>query len=158
MLMLPLILMSLNGPAGDLKAAETVSCAPAAGQSAQNGRIRIKICNLRNTSGIIGIALFTTKKGFPDKQTMAYTTTTLPASDTQCEVVFDDVPYGTYAVSILHDENNNGKMDKTFIGIPREGFGTSNNPKIRRGPPGFEESQFALDHKEVDLNISLNYF
>jgi uncharacterized protein (DUF2141 family) len=123
------------------------------------GRIRIRIDNLRNTSGLLGIALFTSAKGFPDKPHRAFTATSMPASDPRCEeVVFENIPYGIYAVSVLHDENGNRTMDKTFIGVPKEGFGTSNNPKIRYGPPDFGDAQFTLDCGEVALKIGMNYF
>ena len=48
-------------------------------------------------------------------------------------------------------------MDKTFFGIPKEGFGVSNNPKIRRGPPSFSEALFTLNAKQLDLTITINY-
>jgi uncharacterized protein (DUF2141 family) len=151
-----LFLITMTSITGTGTAENNVSStAPA---SVPTGSIRVRIDNLRNTSGMLGIALYTTKKGFPDKPELAFSTTSLPANDGQCEAVFDNIPYGTYAVSVLHDENGNRKMDKTFIGMPREGFGTSNNPKINYGPPEFIESQFILDCKVVDLKIAMNYF
>jgi uncharacterized protein (DUF2141 family) len=121
------------------------------------GSIRVTIGNLRSTTGLVGVALYDAKKGFPDKPERAIHGRSVRA-DGMCVVVFDDIPYGTYAVSVLHDENSNLKMDKTIIGIPKEGFGTSNNPKIRRGPPSFQESSFPLDRQNVALRIDMNYF
>ena len=125
--------------------------------SAGTGKIRVTIDKLRNSDGLVGVSLYNTKQGFPDKPERALIGKCVVAGP-HCEVEFDNVPYGTYAVSVLHDENSNRKMDKTFIGIPKEGFGTSNNPKIRRGPPSYSESQFTLNTGEVDMNISVNYF
>jgi uncharacterized protein (DUF2141 family) len=48
---------------------------------------------------------------------------------------------GSYALSVIHDENRNGKLD-TFLGVPREGFGFSHNPVIRFGPPRFAQVRF----------------
>jgi uncharacterized protein (DUF2141 family) len=48
---------------------------------------------------------------------------------------------GSYALSAIHDENRNGRLD-TFLGIPREGFGFSRNPVIRFGPPRFTQVRF----------------
>ncbi|NTV01241.1 MAG: DUF2141 domain-containing protein [Chlorobiaceae bacterium] len=140
-----LLLGAISGPA---QAQETATGC---------GTIRVTVGNLRNTQGLVGVALFDTKKGFPDKPDKALEGRSVTAGE-QCVVVFTNVPYGTYAVSALHDENGNGKMDKTFIGIPREGFGTSNNPKIRRGPPSFTESAFNLENGELALKIDMNYF
>ena len=132
---------------------------PAQAQEANTGKgvIRVTVGNLRNTQGLVGVALFDTKQGFPDKPEKAIEGHSVQAGD-QCVVVFANVPYGTYAVSVLHDENSNGKMDKNFIGIPKEGFGTSNNPKIRRGPPSFTESSFNLENNELAMKIDMNYF
>ena len=130
----------------------------AAFTSGPKGCLSIRIDNIRNAKGKIGIALFTGEKGFPDKPEKAFAVASTAISGTSQEVVIENIPYGTYAVSILHDENENKKMDKTWIGKPKEGFGASNNPKIRFGPPGFDESGFDLDCKEIALDISINYF
>src|SRR5688572_14316142 len=42
-------------------------------------------------------------------------------------VLFENVPPGTYAIALFLDENDNGKIDTNFIGIPREKYGFSNN-------------------------------
>jgi uncharacterized protein (DUF2141 family) len=60
------------------------------------------------------------------------------------ELHFRNLAAGTYSVSIIHDENGNGKLD-TFVAIPREGFGFSGNPPIRFGPPKFGEASFRLN-------------
>jgi uncharacterized protein (DUF2141 family) len=67
------------------------------------------------------------------------------------------VKRGKYAIAVLHDENLNKKMDKTWYGKPAEGFGTSNNPAVGFGPPGFEESAVNLNEHNHDLIITLNY-
>ena len=54
-----------------------------------------------------------------------------------------DVAPGVYALSVIHDENGNGRLDK-LMAIPREGFGFSRNPRIRMGPPQFDEVRFAI--------------
>jgi len=57
------------------------------------------------------------------------------------KVIFDDVPPGRFAVSIYHDENLNGRMDASELGMPKEGYGFSNNPKVM-GKPKFEQAAF----------------
>jgi uncharacterized protein (DUF2141 family) len=133
-------------------------CAVPSSVKAQNpvGRIEVRIENVRSSNGSVGVALFNTNKGFPDKNTMALEGLSVSANK-RCEVVFEDVPFGTYAVSVLHDENGNGKMDKGFLGIPKEGFGTSNNPEIKMGPPSFTDSSFNLESKGLTLNIIMKY-
>ena len=41
--------------------------------------------------------------------------------------MFTDLPAGVYAVSVFHDENMNQKLDKNFVGVPKEEYGASNN-------------------------------
>ncbi|RXK87976.1 DUF2141 domain-containing protein [Chlorobaculum sp. 24CR] len=120
------------------------------------GRIEVLIDNMRSPNGVVGVALFNAKKGFPDKNALAYKGRSVPAGK-RCEVIFENVPYGVYAVSVLHDENGNGKMDKGFLGIPKEGFGVSNNPEIKMGPPSFSDSRFDLKSEKLTLNIDMNY-
>ena len=132
--------------------------APASAEptSPPKGTIEVYIDNIRSADGTIGVALFNNKKGFPDNNSKAIEGTSVPARK-QCVVLFRNVPYGTYAVSVLHDENGNGKMDKGFLGIPKEGFGTSNNPKLKMGPPSFSDSRFNLDRQKMTLNIDMKY-
>lgn len=131
---------------------------PAASHADQapSGSIEVQIGNVRSSNGNVGVALFNSKQGFPDKNTQALTGKSIPA-ESRCVVVFDNIPYGTYAVSIMHDENGNGKMDKGFFGIPKEGFGSSNNPKVRMGPPSFSDSKFELNDSKIALTIDMKY-
>ena len=69
-----------------------------------------------------------------------------------------DITPGTYAISVLHDENLNEKLDKTWYGKPVEGFGISNNPKINFGPPDFRKSSISLKDKNCFVSISMKYF
>ena len=126
--------------------------------SAKTGSIAFRIGNKRNTEGIIGIALFNSGNGFPDKPDKALAKATIEAEESYRALVIENIPYGTYALSVLHDENRNGKMDKTWIGKPKEGFGASNNPKITFGPPEFDESYFIVNSETVSMTIDMNYF
>ena len=70
-------------------------------------------------------------------------------------VNFGDLPAGTYAVMVLHDENDNHKMDTGFMGIPSEGYGFSNNPQVHR-KPYFSETKFEVGADAVKLAIQLH--
>lgn len=131
--------------------------ATATAPSSPTGSIRVVVTDMESTGGMVGVALFTSDKGFPDKPEKAMRSTVRRAGSDQCEFIFEGVPCGTYAVSVLHDENGNGKMDKTFIGIPKEGFGVSNNPRIKYGPPSFDDARFDLG-EAVELSVAMNYF
>lgn len=72
-----------------------------------------------------------------------------------CE--FPSVAPGTYAVSVFHDENSNGKLDTNLMGIPREGVGASNDAKGHLGPPRFDAASFRFAGARLELKITINY-
>ncbi|NTU44714.1 MAG: DUF2141 domain-containing protein [Chlorobiaceae bacterium] len=141
----------------------TLSMSAFAGEGAVDaaqpaGTIKAHFSKLRNTKGDLIVSLFNKKEGFPVKSAKAFAKKTIPANDPKDEVVFENVPYGSYALSVFHDENSNGKVDSVFlIRIPKEGVGCSNNPKSSFGPPSFNDAKFTLDSREVILNIDLKY-
>ena len=69
---------------------------------------------------------------------------------------FDNLPQGSYALTALHDENGNGKLD-TFLGIPREGFAFSNNPRIGFGPPAYERVRFSIGAARALIRLQFKY-
>lgn len=75
------------------------------------------------------------------------------------KIIFDDIPYGTdYAIEVIHDENDNLKMDMRILPYPKpkEGFGLSNNT-FRAGPPEYEKAKFTLDQPIIELSIQMKY-
>jgi uncharacterized protein (DUF2141 family) len=65
---------------------------------------------------------------------------------------FADLPDGKYAVQVMHDQNDNNKLDTNFLGIPSEGYGFSNNPKVMRRAH-FDEALFEV---VGNVTISIN--
>ena len=66
------------------------------------------------------------------------------------------LPPGDYAISVIHDENGDGRLN-TFLGIPREGFGFSRNPRMRMGPPRYEECRIAVNGASMREAIQIKY-
>jgi uncharacterized protein (DUF2141 family) len=116
------------------------------------GKIRIEIKNVRNTNGQITVALCNSAKDFPEAKT-PFKNVNIPITGDTAEVVFDDVPYGVYAVIICHDENNNNQQDLKG-GIPQEGYGASNNPQ---GFVNFSNSKFIFKEPETTKLINMSY-
>lgn len=124
-----------------------------------NGVLTIKVVGARNAKGKIGVALFQDPSGFPERGATALRSQQVDINNQtmSAEVVFRDVPPGVYAVSVLHDENMNGKLDKNFLGIPTEGYGASNNPGKKMRAPTFDEAKFSMNSTEQTLQIKLIY-
>ncbi len=71
-------------------------------------------------------------------------------------VTFEGLPHGDYAVAVIHDENDNHRLD-TFAGIPREGFGFSRNPRIGFGPPRFAAARFSVADDATGQQVTMHY-
>lgn len=110
---------------------------------------------LRNAKGLVRICLTRDRAHFPDcKSDPAAISRSFPASASTMSL--GDVPAGAYAVAVFHDENGNHKLDKS-VGIPREGFGFSRNPKIRFGPPKFDDVVVNLSPGSSRIEIRMHY-
>lgn len=123
------------------------------------GTVTIKVVGARNAKGKVGVALFQDATGFPEDASKAtrQQEVDIDMNTLGAQVVFHDVPLGVYAVSVRHDENMNGKLDKGFMGIPKEGYGASNNPEAKLRAPTFDEAKVALKATEQAIEIRLIY-
>ncbi len=111
--------------------------------ASDNASLNVSVTGLRNQKGQVHVCLTANAKAFPDcSKDPAAIKRTVRASAAS-SIGFEGLTPGTYALSLIHDENGNGKLD-TSLAIPREGFGFSRNPKITFGPPKFAAAAFAL--------------
>lgn len=113
--------------------------------------IKLSVTNLRSDKGFVLVSLFKDGAGYPDEAGKAYKTAKVAIKDKKAVVLFSGLPTGTYAISILHDENNDQKMNKTFLGLPKEGYGFSNNVIGAFGPPGYSRASFRHNGNTVTL-------
>jgi uncharacterized protein (DUF2141 family) len=134
-----------------------VSGLAAAGQDDPTGTISVTATNLRSDDGKVLVYLYAGKKGFPTKPGKAVRRKTGTIKDGRAYVSLKDVPHGTYAVSVIHDEDGDGKLDTNWLGIPEEGVGVSLNAKGKAGPPKFKDAKFVLDTDERKLKIKVRY-
>jgi uncharacterized protein (DUF2141 family) len=135
----------------------SLSCFMCSQAKEKTGSIEVNISGFKNSSGKAGITMFSNSKGFPMQDELALERLFAGIVKSSCSVVLSDIPYGTYALSVFHDENSNNRLDTTIIGLPKEGIGTSNNVKSKFGPPKFKDASFVLGSSEKQLNISLQY-
>ena len=120
--------------------------------------IHVKIPNISNSTGNIACGIFESPEGFPNKfldLAKAIIITKIQKTEAQCD--FSDIPPGTYAIAVIHDENMNGELDTNWFGVPTEGYGFSNTTIDEFGAPAFSAASFPYDGKTIDLTIRLNY-
>lgn len=60
---------------------------------------------------------------------------------------------GDYAIAVYHDKNGNKEFDKGFLGIPKEHFGMSQNPKFGLSSPKYEETVFTVPASGKKIRI-----
>lgn len=129
----------------------------ALGQSSCPG-IHVAILNIRNSTGTVACALFESPDGFPaDYLRKATNVMVIKIREGQARCDFEDIPPGTYAMAVIHDENMNGKLDTNWRGIPREGYGFSNDVTAAMGAPSFSAASFSYNGENLDLTMSLHY-
>jgi uncharacterized protein (DUF2141 family) len=117
--------------------------------------IRVHASTFRSPTGPLRCRLYSRPDGFAGKppyeaeQAVAVTSKTAACA-------FGKVANGTYAIALFHDENNDGKLDTNFLGIPPEGVGVANNKVRSLGPPKWDDAKFNVKGN-VDLDITLLY-
>ena len=116
--------------------------------------IQLDITGIKNNTGFIQVAVYRSDTDF-DMEKFSYIIA-VPAS-LEVQVSIPNLEAGKYAIAVFHDENKNKKLDKNFVGIPKEGYGFSNNAVGKLGPPKFSETSFSLDTQLKKLSIRMIY-
>ncbi|HEX7902884.1 MAG TPA: DUF2141 domain-containing protein [Chitinophagaceae bacterium] len=104
--------------------------------------ITVTVSHLRSNKGHVLVSLFKDEAGFPAKAEKAFRKATVNIINKEAVITFSSLPAGNYAIAILHDENDDMKMNTNFPGIPKEGYGFSNNVMGIVGSPSFNKASF----------------
>ncbi len=107
--------------------------------------LSVEVKNLRNSEGKVLFAIYNKEGTVPDQKLKKYFKKKRAAINSKsAEVTFHKLPKARYAIFILHDENENGEIDKKFL-LPVEGVGYSNYKDIGlRNRPNFKGASFIL--------------
>ncbi len=134
------------------KTAWTVLATLVAPLAAQAADLRIEVGGLRNASGTVYAAVCTEDEFL--QPACAYFGSA-PASAPVVTVA--DVPPGTYAVQVIHDENDNQTLDRPGL-LPTEGMGFSRDAPMRFGPPRWDDARFDLTDAGATVPLTMRYF
>src|SRR3974377_2274066 len=116
----------------------------------------IHVDGFRNTKGDLGVNVFRLPDGWPEDSSKAAFHSGFPIQGDHATAEFT-LPEGRYAIAVLHDENTNHKLDRNFIGIPKEGFGFVNNPRVGLSAPSFEAAILPVACPRTETSIHLIY-
>jgi uncharacterized protein (DUF2141 family) len=117
--------------------------------------LTVTVTELRSDNGSVRLAVFDNARDFPQGEDV--TTHIARALRDGVTVLFEGLPAGRYAVAVHHDENDNGKMDTSFVGLPQEGYAFSNGAVAFLGAPPFADAVFELPEEGRHITIEMDY-
>jgi len=110
----------------------------------QANLVHVEIGGLRNDKGKVMCALFSSANDFPKHADKAIMRSMAAIADGHAVCEFSGVAPGTYAVSVIHDENSNGRLDTNVIGIPARAWGRRITRKVISGHPNSMPLRFDI--------------
>jgi uncharacterized protein (DUF2141 family) len=121
--------------------------------------LRIHVDGLRNSTGVVGAAIFKSPDGWPENmsKTLHHWPTPIAAGAREATAIIDNLAPGDYGVVAIHDENKNHKLDRNFIGIPKEGFGFANNPHVGLSAPPYQAAIVHIACPVTEISIHMIY-
>lgn len=128
-----------------------------AAQAPESITINLVLTGLRSSAGEVRVCVWRQGEGFPNcAKGQDVRMLSAPAAP-EVRLAVEGLAPGSYAVSVIHDENGNRKLDRSLIGIPTEGVGFSRNPRFTFGPPPFAKARFDAA-TEATQTIRIRYF
>jgi uncharacterized protein (DUF2141 family) len=122
---------------------------------ADTGQLTIRLVGFTSDEGTAAYAMWSGPDDWLGKEGTTVTDGFAPIVEGVSEIVIDALPFGEYAVSAYHDQNNNQQLDTRIFGIPKEPLGTSNDAKMRFGPPKYQDAKFQLEQDALTITITI---
>ena len=138
-------------------AASLLTAVATIGAGAPTGAdLQVQLSGIRSAKGVVHLCLSAQPGKFLDCKADPTAVSRTLAAGAAARIDLGPVKPGTYALLVVHDENRNGKLDM-MMGIPREGFGFSNNPSMKPRAPKWEEIRFAMPASATVQQIRVRY-
>ncbi|MFA6582809.1 MAG: DUF2141 domain-containing protein [Elusimicrobiaceae bacterium] len=123
---------------------------------ARGGDLVFNIASVPNGRGVVRVELYASPDGFPFDTAKKTFSAFAYVKNNAASVMFKDIPFGSYAATVYHDENGNGVFDKDIFGLPLEAYGFSNNKIGFKGsPPEYKEAEFTFEKDGQSLAVVL---
>ncbi len=122
--------------------------------SLQDYTLTVIVEGVNQKGGHIGLLLFNSPKGWAEDRTAALRDIYVPAQPGTVTIKIPNLRAGEYAVAVLHDVNNNHKLDRNWLGKPTEQWGLSNNPHAVIKTPAYSKCTFKLKG-DMEIHIQM---
>jgi uncharacterized protein (DUF2141 family) len=123
--------------------------------AAEDRAIRVIVKNVRRSKGTITVDLHGDNPKEFLKKGKKLMRVRVPAKRGSVAMCLPAPHAGVFAIGLYHDVNGNRKFDKNFLGLPKEPYGVSNNPRPRLGPPKHKDAAFAVGAEGATIEIVL---
>lgn len=119
--------------------------------------LNVSVEQVKTSSGFIVLTLYPDDPArFLKPMGSLYVTKVTARAEVTQACVFVPGP-GSYGLALYHDANGNGKIDRNGLGIPKEGFGFSNNPRILFSAPKLKSVRLAVSAPGASARIRMRY-
>lgn len=121
----------------------------------EHGLLTLHVVGFKNDTGRAMIALVNRREHFMSREHTPFRHAAVAIRDKQARWDFDNLPPGEYAISVFHDENNNGELDSNVLRIPSEDYGFSNDVRATFGAPDYDAARFQLNQPRQEVTITV---
>ena len=122
--------------------------------AAQAATLDVVVDNVRDAQGTVRVAVCSQSRFLGDScEHVGHA----PARRGSVTVRIEGVPPGTWAAQAFHDDNGTGKIERSFLGLPKKGLGFSNDARFRFGPPRWDDAAFRLGPEGGTIHVPLRY-
>lgn len=134
----------------------TTSFSEAHAVQAAGAKLTIVLDGIPRQKGQVCLRIYNKASGFPESAAGVVQSGCKQVTGNSVTAQFYGLKPGTYAVAVYHDENSDRKLNTNFLGIPKEGFGISNNPPVKASAPKFKNASFQVI-KDTMVRITMRY-
>jgi uncharacterized protein (DUF2141 family) len=122
-----------------------------------SGKLIVEVSGFHSDQGQLLLRIYDHEAGFPTDGTKALRELRQHIEHGRATLMLAGLPFGSYAIGCVHDENGNGKLDTNLLGIPREGVCASRDARGRMGPPKWNDARFEFASDGATIRIHVAY-
>lgn len=123
---------------------------------ANDNVLTIKVSGIKKVKGSLLVAVYKSAEDYENGLAYAIQKINVPVTDKKQVLEITGLDFGPYGIKMFQDINDDGALNKNFVGIPKEPYGFSNDAKATFSAPDFEETVFVFGAENKAISIVLN--